>query len=263
MKGKYYTMNICLNDAQVDMLRDFVVINHFKYHSYAYDFDKSCYKKGEMIWLGADAVVSEYTMFRNTFCSMSAFSYMATSGLGGAAHIGRCTSIATNAHVFQGDHDSERFTQSEFGYLAPTFDMFSRLLTDEEKRFKPVIRDFKRFCDPTIYIGSDVWIGADVAIKRGVTIGDGAVVGTGAIVTKDIPPYEIWAGVPAHKIKDRFPDEIKKQLLEIKWWDYDWRQFDARADMTAEQFIRWFGDNKKYLKLYTPRTFTGKDFQNA
>ncbi|MCD8273403.1 MAG: hypothetical protein LUC96_00220 [Alistipes sp.] len=40
-------------------------------------------------------------------------------------------------------------------------------------------------------------------ICNSVTIGRGAVVGAGAIVTKDIPPYQIWAGNPARHIKDR------------------------------------------------------------
>ena len=38
---------------------------------------------------------------------------------------------------------------------------------------------------------------------KGVTIGDGAIVGANAVVTKDIPAYEIWAGVPAKLIKSR------------------------------------------------------------
>ena len=41
----------------------------------------------------------------------------------------------------------------------------------------------------------------------------------GGIFTKDVPPYEIWAGVPAKKIGQRFPDEIIAELMEIKWWD--------------------------------------------
>ena len=44
--------------------------------------------------------------------------------------------------------------------------------------------------------------------------------GGGTIVTKDVPPYEIWAGVPARKIGQRFPDEIIVELMEIKWWDF-------------------------------------------
>ena len=68
-------------------------------------------------------------------------------------------------------------------------------------------------------IGNDVWIGARVMVKSGVRIGDGAVIGMGSIVTKDVPSYEIWAGNPAKKIKDRFPPEIKKQISVLQWWN--------------------------------------------
>lgn len=51
-----------------------------------------------------------------------------------------------------------------------------------------------------ITIGPDVWLGANVIVLRGVSIGRGAVVGAGAVVTKSIPEFEIWAGVPARKL---------------------------------------------------------------
>ncbi|GAB4063920.1 hypothetical protein GCM10028811_39560 [Uliginosibacterium sediminicola] len=54
-----------------------------------------------------------------------------------------------------------------------------------------------------IEIGNDVWIGAKSVVLPGVSIGDGAVVAAGAIVTHDIPPYEIWGGVPAKRISIR------------------------------------------------------------
>lgn len=54
-----------------------------------------------------------------------------------------------------------------------------------------------------VSIGKDVWVGANVTILKGVRIGDGAVVGANAVVTKNIPPYEIWGGVPAKLIKKR------------------------------------------------------------
>ena len=44
-------------------------------------------------------------------------------------------------------------------------------------------------------------------VLKDVTIGLGAVVGAGAVVTKSVPAYEIWAGVPARKIGQRFKQE--------------------------------------------------------
>ncbi|WP_448377193.1 acyltransferase [Fervidobacterium sp.] len=50
-------------------------------------------------------------------------------------------------------------------------------------------------------------IGAGSIILPGVRIGKGAVIGAGSVVNKDVPPYEIWAGVPARKIRDRSKTE--------------------------------------------------------
>lgn len=57
-----------------------------------------------------------------------------------------------------------------------------------------------------VKIGHHCWIGTGATILQGVKIGDGAVVASGAVVTKDIPPYEIWGGVPAKKIRNRTKD---------------------------------------------------------
>lgn len=41
----------------------------------------------------------------------------------------------------------------------------------------------------------------------------------GGVVTKDVPPCEIWGGVPAKKIKDRFQtEEEKRKHLEYLEW---------------------------------------------
>jgi len=58
-------------------------------------------------------------------------------------------------------------------------------------------------CIGEVHIEDDVFIGVNVIICNSVTIGKGAIVGAGSIVTKDIPPYQVWAGNPARYIKDR------------------------------------------------------------
>jgi acetyltransferase-like isoleucine patch superfamily enzyme len=40
-------------------------------------------------------------------------------------------------------------------------------------------------------------IGTNAVLLPGVTIGKGAIVGAGAVVTRDVPPFAIFAGVPA------------------------------------------------------------------
>lgn len=54
-----------------------------------------------------------------------------------------------------------------------------------------------------VRIEDDVFIGVNAIICNSVTIGKGSIVGAGSVVTKDIPPYEVWAGNPARFIKKR------------------------------------------------------------
>jgi acetyltransferase-like isoleucine patch superfamily enzyme len=89
--------------------------------------------------------------------------------------IGKYTRIGPDVCILDQDHSFDR----------------SDLIMNQHARIKKVT------------IGSDVWIGRGATILRGVTIGDGAVIGAGAIVTKNIPSYEIWAGVPAKFMKNR------------------------------------------------------------
>lgn len=54
-----------------------------------------------------------------------------------------------------------------------------------------------------VTLGDDVWLGAGVVLLPGVEIGTGAVIGANSVVNESVPPYEIWAGVPARKIGQR------------------------------------------------------------
>lgn len=59
-----------------------------------------------------------------------------------------------------------------------------------------------------VIIEDYVFIGTRAMILPGVRIGAGAVLAAGALCTKSIPPYEVWAGVPARKIDERNPDLV-------------------------------------------------------
>jgi Acetyltransferase (isoleucine patch superfamily) len=52
-----------------------------------------------------------------------------------------------------------------------------------------------------IKIGPDIWVGANVTVMA--NIGHGCVIGAGSVVTKDIPPYSVAMGNPAHIIRSR------------------------------------------------------------
>jgi acetyltransferase-like isoleucine patch superfamily enzyme len=60
-------------------------------------------------------------------------------------------------------------------------------------------------------VEDDVWIGYGSIIIAGVIIGKGSVIAAGSVVTKNIPPCEVWGGVPAKKIKDRFNSVVEKE----------------------------------------------------
>lgn len=99
-----------------------------------------------------------------------------------------------------------------------------------------------------VIIGNDVYIGLRATIKEGVSIGDGAVVGACSLVIKDVPPYAIVGGVPAKIIRYRFSEEIIKQLLELKWWDYPEDFLTTLPFADIEKCIALLQENKHLRK---------------
>ena len=67
-------------------------------------------------------------------------------------------------------------------------------------------------------VGDDVWIGYGAIILSGVTIGEGSIVASGSVVTKDVAPYTIVGGNPAHPIATRFSNswDLKMHRLAIQ-----------------------------------------------
>lgn len=77
-----------------------------------------------------------------------------------------------------------------------------------------VIRDQDHIIDATITsrseegfntrpieIGKNVWIASKATILKGVTIGEHSIIAASAVITKDIPPCEVWSGVPGQFLK--------------------------------------------------------------
>jgi sugar O-acyltransferase (sialic acid O-acetyltransferase NeuD family) len=52
-----------------------------------------------------------------------------------------------------------------------------------------------------VHVGRCAYVGAGALVREDRSVGSSALVGMGAIVTRDIPPQEVWAGVPARYIR--------------------------------------------------------------
>lgn len=54
-----------------------------------------------------------------------------------------------------------------------------------------------------IRLGAYSWVCARATVQPGVNLGDGAVLALGSVATKDLTPWTVYGGVPAHRIKAR------------------------------------------------------------
>ncbi len=54
-----------------------------------------------------------------------------------------------------------------------------------------------------VRVGHGAYLGSGCSIREGVRIGAGATIGMGAVVLEDVPPGEIWVGVPARRLVAR------------------------------------------------------------
>lgn len=73
--------------------------------------------------------------------------------------------------------------------------------------------------DLSVHIGDRVWLGSNTEVLPGVKIGEGAVICAGAVVTKDVKPYAVMAGIPAHKVGER-PKMLTYEFKGKARWFY-------------------------------------------
>lgn len=95
----------------------------------------------------------------------------------------------------------------------------------------------------SVEVGSDVWIGQDVSIMAGTKVHHGAIVGANSVVVKDVLPYTVVVGNPAHITRFRFRGAVAAKLLEIAWWNWTDKEIRDRLPMMRDidAFTRAYG----------------------
>lgn len=138
--------------------------------------------------------------------------------------IGKFCSISKNVNIGAPIHPTSFFSTSPIFFREKNGNGYSWV--------KGQLFDDK---SENINIGNDIWIGLNVTIMGGVTIGDGAIIAAHSVVTKDVPPYAIYGGVPARLIRYRFSPEVIEALLELKWWDFPETYLKKSAPLFAKE----------------------------
>lgn len=184
--------------------------------------------------LGRYADIGERVILREV--TVGDFTYFERNGEGIYAEIGKFCSIAANVRINALEHPMERLTTHKVSYRPNEY--FRYLGVDGEFR--------ARRQEQRVVIGNDVWIGHGAVITPGVQIGHGAVIGANAVVTKDVPPYHVVGGVPAHFIRKRFENAVIERLLELEWWNWPVEKlYEAVPDIQTLEIVafleKWSG----------------------
>jgi acetyltransferase-like isoleucine patch superfamily enzyme len=152
--------------------------------------------------------------------------------------IGAFCSIASKCEIFiGGNHHMDTITTYPFGMIN------TQTFSHPNVRMSPLTKG-------DVIIGNDVWIGHGVTIMSGVKIGDGAVIATNSHVVKDVPPYSIVGGNPAKVIRYRFTDDQIKDLLEVKWWEWQDSVINENLELICSDHIAELVLKSKQIKGY-------------
>lgn len=154
--------------------------------------------------------------------------------------IGNFVSIASNV-IFMGggNHRMDSFSTFPFGVF------FFNSNFDAQTKGPIIIKD-------------DVWIGMNSLVLSGVTIGQGAVIAAGSVVTRNVPPYAIVGGNPAHIIKYRFSPEQIKCLERINFSKVDQEWIIKNRELIDEKMEKLLENTVFLEKLKSESYFKEK-----
>ena len=129
--------------------------------------------------------------------------------------IGDFVSIGPNVEFFLGgEHHPKYISNYPFALYMDKCAMYSK----EDITTKGPIK-----------VDDDVWLGAHVLVMSGVHIGRGAIIGAGSVVTKDIPPYAIFAG--GKIVKYRFDEHMINKLLMLDYSKVDEKFLEQNVEL--------------------------------
>lgn len=117
-------------------------------------------------------------VFIGRYVHVASFAHLNIGG--GQLYIGNYAAVASGVKIISGSNQLDAMSMSA---CAPT--------------------DIQRVSKSSVVLHPYSVALADSMILPGVTLGEGAVLAAKALATKDVPPWEVWAGVPARFMKKR------------------------------------------------------------
>ena len=219
--------------------------------------DSNCrLKAGEIIRIPSGGFMEEYSTVHqgDSICQMGSFSYSNAIIPRLDIQMGRYCSVALGLNFIAAKHPLDTISTSPFIYEPKFFKDAALKWIDKDYTY--TLRDQLVPPPPPTIFENDVYVCTNALLKPGIRLHTGCVVAQNAIVTKDVPPYAIVGGSPARVLKYRFDEPTIKRLLELKWWEYHFADFDG---INAKQDINHYLDQleeriqKGLIKPFNPR----------
>jgi sugar O-acyltransferase (sialic acid O-acetyltransferase NeuD family) len=68
-----------------------------------------------------------------------------------------------------------------------------------------VVEDYATLCagvvlNGAVRVGREAYLGSNATVRQGVSVGERSVLGMGAALLEDMPPEQVWAGVPGRPL---------------------------------------------------------------